>query len=103
MKEVIAPLVQNLVDDVQIHTKRFKSLSRHTEPCLICANSYKVAPLPTRVSATVELEDRPVSEFLQKPPRVYLNPLMNETAAETGTDAGFDSSSVSPFPSPSEP
>jgi hypothetical protein len=72
-KEVIAPLVQNLVNNVQIDTKAFKLLSRHTQPCLIGAISYKLAPLPTRVSATVELEDGPVSDFLQKPPHVFLN------------------------------
>jgi hypothetical protein len=33
LKEVIAPLVQNLVNDVQFHTKRFKSWYRHTKPC----------------------------------------------------------------------
>jgi hypothetical protein len=32
-KEAIAPTIQNLVDDVQIHTKSLSSLSHGAKPC----------------------------------------------------------------------
>jgi hypothetical protein len=59
-EEVIAPFIQNLVHDVQIHTKPFKSLSRHTNPCRGGANSYKSTPLPPRVPCHGGEEVRPV-------------------------------------------
>jgi hypothetical protein len=67
-KEVIAPLVQNLVNDVQFDTKPVKSLSRYTKPCFICANSYTVAPLPPHVPATVEIEDGPFRNIYRNHP-----------------------------------
>jgi hypothetical protein len=52
--EVIASLAQNLVHNVQFHTKAFQLYSHGTKPCLRRANSYKASTLPPRVVATLE-------------------------------------------------
>jgi hypothetical protein len=71
--EVIAPLIQELVIQVQNHTETCKMCSRGTRTCILCAFSYKITTGPTHGAATLKKRRRPSFKHLGNNPFIYFN------------------------------